>query len=57
MDREILVSLDLHGAAAFVGRLWCRTRRGRHSASFEYDPGAGRFSVDVRVHSSDDRVQ
>ena len=39
MDREILVSLDLHGAAAFVGRLWCRTRRGRHSASFEYDPG------------------
>ena len=39
MDREILVSLDLHGAVAFVGRLWCRTRRGRHSASFEYDPG------------------
>ena len=39
MDREILVSLDLHGAAVFVGRLWYRTRRGRHSASFEYDPG------------------
>ena len=39
MDREILVSLDLHGAAVFVGRLRCRTRRGRHSASFEYDPG------------------
>ena len=39
MDREILVSLDLHGAAVFVGRLWCRTRRGRYGASFEYDPG------------------
>ena len=39
MDREILVSLDLHGAVAFVGRLWCRTRKGRQSASFEYDPG------------------
>ena len=39
MDKEILVSLDLHGAVAFVGRLWCRTRRGRHSASFEYDAG------------------
>lgn len=44
MDREILVALDLHGAAAFVGRLWCRTRRGRHSAWLEYDRGAGRFS-------------
>ena len=39
MDREILVSLDLHGAVAFVGRLWCRTRKGRQSAAFEYDPG------------------
>ena len=39
MDREILVSVDLHGTSVFVGRLWWRTRKGRESASFEYDPG------------------
>ena len=39
MDREILVSVDLHGAPVFVGRLWWRSRKGRESASFEYDPG------------------
>ena len=39
MDTEILVSVDLHGAPVFVGRLWWRSRRGRESASFEYDPG------------------
>ena len=37
MDREILVSVDLHGAPVFVGRLWWRSRKGRESASFEYD--------------------
>ena len=39
MDREILVSVDLQGAPVFVGRLWWRSRKGRESASFEYDPG------------------
>ncbi len=39
MDREIHVSVDLHGTPALVGRLWWRTRKGRESASFEYDPG------------------
>ena len=39
MDREILVSVDLHGTPVFVGRLWWRNRKGRESASFEYDPG------------------
>ena len=39
MDREIFVSVDLHGAPVFVGRLWWRSRKGRESASFEYDPG------------------
>ncbi|MYN65631.1 MAG: type II toxin-antitoxin system HipA family toxin [Acidobacteria bacterium] len=39
MDREVLVSVDLHGAPVFVGRLWWRSRKGRESASFEYDPG------------------
>ena len=50
MDREILVSVDLHGTPVFVGRLWWRTRKGRESASFEYDPGwldhPERFALD-----------
>lgn len=37
MDREILVHIDLHGSTVLVGRLWTRIRRGRESASFEYD--------------------
>ena len=39
MEREIFVSVDLHGAPVFVGRLWCRIRGGRQSATFEYDVG------------------
>ena len=39
MDGEILVSVDLHGTPVFIGRLWWRSRRGRESASFEYEPG------------------
>ena len=50
MDREILVSVDLHGAPVFVGRLWWRSRKGRESASFEYDSGwlehAERFALE-----------
>lgn len=37
MDREIFVYIDLHGAPVLVGRLWTRVRKGRESASFEYD--------------------
>ena len=36
-DRQLLVHVDLDGAPAFVGRLWARQRKGRESASFEYD--------------------
>ena len=50
MDREILVSVDLHGKPVFVGRLWWRSRKGRESASFEYDPAwlehAERFALE-----------
>ncbi|OYV63713.1 MAG: phosphatidylinositol kinase [Acidiphilium sp. 21-62-4] len=38
MDREIFVYIDLHGEPILVGRLWSRVRKGRESASFEYDP-------------------
>ena len=50
MEREILVSIDLLGTPVLVGRLWWRTRKGRESASFEYDRGwlehLERFALD-----------
>jgi serine/threonine-protein kinase HipA len=36
-DTEALVYVDLAGAPALVGRLWSRARKGRESATFEYD--------------------
>ena len=37
MEREILVHAEVGGATVLVGHLWVRVRRGRESASFEYD--------------------
>jgi len=37
MEREVLVHADMEGVSVLVGRLWVRVRRGRESASFEYD--------------------
>lgn len=37
MEREVLVHADMEGTPMLVGRLWVRVRRGRESASFEYD--------------------
>jgi len=37
MDTETYVYLDIDGASRLVGRLWTRVRRGRESASFQYD--------------------
>lgn len=36
-DTEALVYVDLAGAPTLVGRLWSRARKGRESATFEYD--------------------
>ena len=36
-DRSLLVYVDLEGEPHLVGRLWARSRRGKESASFEYD--------------------
>lgn len=36
-DRNLFVYVDLEGAAHFVGRLWARDRKGKESATFEYD--------------------
>ena len=38
MDTEVLVYVELGGDVVLAGRLWARTRKGRESASFEYDP-------------------
>jgi serine/threonine-protein kinase HipA len=37
MDREVLVYVDLDGVPHQVGRLWSRVRKGRETATFEYD--------------------
>ena len=39
MDTEVLVYVDLEGEPVQVGRLWARRRKGRDSATFEYDEG------------------
>lgn len=39
MDQEIFVHIDRDNAPVLVGRLWSRIRKGRESASFEYDRG------------------
>lgn len=36
-DKRVLVYIDLDGAPQLVGRLWDRMRKGRESATFEYD--------------------
>ncbi len=36
-ERKIRVSVDLQGHTVFVGHLYARERKGRESASFEYD--------------------
>jgi serine/threonine-protein kinase HipA len=50
MERQVLVYVDLDGAAHLTGRLWARTRKGRESASFEYDrawlANSRRFSLE-----------
>src|SRR4051794_16816629 len=37
-DPAVLVYVDLGGSPQLAGRLWTRNRRGRESATFEYDP-------------------
>ena len=37
MDAEVLVYVDLEGEPVQVGQLWARMRKGRDSATFEYD--------------------
>ena len=50
MAEEAWVYVDLDGRTQPVGRLWSRVRRGRESASFEYDPDwlshAERFALE-----------
>lgn len=50
MEREALVYMDYPGGPVLVGRLWSRIRKGRESASFEYDDGwlkrADRFALE-----------
>lgn len=49
-QEPVLVHVDLRGTTRLVGRLWSRARKGRESASFEYDAGwlreAERFALE-----------
>jgi serine/threonine-protein kinase HipA len=36
-DRSLLVYVDLEGKPHLAGRLWARSRKGKESATFEYD--------------------
>jgi serine/threonine-protein kinase HipA len=38
-DRILFVYVDLEGAPHLAGRLWARSRKGKESATFEYDAG------------------
>lgn len=38
METAVRVYVDLDGEPMLAGRLWARSRRGRETASFEYDP-------------------
>jgi serine/threonine-protein kinase HipA len=62
MEKPVLVYVNLQGTSVLVGRLWARTRKGRDSATFEYDDGwlarPDRFSLEpalklLRVDGAD----
>jgi serine/threonine-protein kinase HipA len=36
-DRSVYIYVDLEGTPHLVGRLWARSRKGKESATFEYD--------------------
>lgn len=50
METEVYVYVDIAGTPHLAGGLWTRVRKGRESATFEYDPGwleyADRFSLE-----------
>lgn len=50
MDEEVFVYIDFDGELHLVGRLWARLRKGRESATFEYDKAwlahPARFSLE-----------
>ena len=66
MEHEAFVYMDFPNGPVLVGRLWSRIRKGRESATFEYDPGwltrADRFALEPalilapgRYHTGTDR--
>ncbi len=50
METGVFVYVDIAGESRLAGRLWARVRKGRESATFEYDPGwleyTDRFSLE-----------
>jgi serine/threonine-protein kinase HipA len=54
MEKAVLVYVDLNGTTILVGRLWARARKGRDSATFEYDKAwlahPERFALEPALH-------
>jgi len=68
MDRLVFVYMDYPSGAVLVGRLWSRVRKGRESATFEYDSGwlsrSDRFALEPALklasgpfHAATDKTQ
>jgi serine/threonine-protein kinase HipA len=59
-DRTLLAYVDLEGVPHIAGRLWTRSRKGRESATFEYDAAwlanPLRFALERRSHSAQGRT-
>lgn len=66
METRVLVYVELAGVSILVGRLWARVRKGRESATFEYDSdwlkNTNRFSLEPALmlapgpfHTSSDK--
>ncbi len=66
METEVLVHVEISGTLYLAGRLWAHVRRGRESATFEYDTNwltyANRFALEPALtldpglfHTTSDR--
>ena len=53
METEVYVYVDIAGRPHLAGRLWARVRKGRESATFEYDSGWLEYADRSEEHTSE----
>ena len=53
-DKEVQVYIDLDGSTQLVGQLWAHNRKGRESASFQYEKewlnNTNRFAIEPALN-------